>query len=107
LEQLKVEMVKRAHEIGDTGTGETHRKWVGMFLTQLQRWLTPAAIETFTAHELRGPYVAFVTTFMVVGDVDQAGDILPTLFHARSASRPQAPPPTPSDPKVVSIFGKS
>lgn len=107
MEQLKVEMVKRAHEIGDTGTGEDHRLWVGMFLSQLQRWLTPAAIETFTADELRGPYVGFVTSFMVIGDVDGAGDVLMSFFRTSTSSRRRAAPAAHTDPKVVSIFGKS
>lgn len=107
MEQLKVEMVKRAHEMGDTGTGETHRKWAGMFLSQLQRWMTPEAIETFTADDLRGPYVAFVRYFLATGDEGKAGGTLMMFFHARDFSRNRAVSRTPDDPKVVSIFGKS
>lgn len=107
MEQLKVEMVKQAHEIGDTGSGEDHRMWVGMFLSQLQRWLTPEAVETFTSTELRGPYVAFVQAFFLVGDINQAGDVLMTFFHAKTVPRLPASPRAPTDPKVVSIFGKS
>lgn len=107
MEQLKVEMVKRSHEIGDTGSGAIHRKWVEMFLTQAQRWLTPAAIETFTADELRGPYVAFVTHYLSSQDVSSAGDAIPHYIRCQTVYREGAAPRTPTDPKVVSIFGKS
>lgn len=107
MEQLKVEMVKRAHEIGDVGTGVTHRKWIEMFLSQLQRWMTPAAIETFTAEELRGPYVAFVTNFMGSEDERSAGDQIVHHLIASRLPRKVAESRTPDDPKVVSIFGKS
>lgn len=109
MEQLKVEMVKRAREIGDTGTAEVHRKLVEGFLTQLQRWMTPAAVESFTADDLRAAYVGFVTRYMALEQFEftAAGDELMAFFQTRNYPRPMAASRVPTDPKVVSIFGKS
>lgn len=109
MEQLKVELVTRAREVGDSGTSELHRALVEAFLLQLQRWMTPAAIETFTAADLRAPYYGFVTRYIELGEVEftAAGDELMGFFHASRFPRVPALPRIPNDPKVVSIFGKS
>lgn len=107
MKQLKVEMVKRAQEIGDIGSSADHRLWVGMFIDQLQKWLTPAGIATFTADELRGPYVGFVSCFLVTADIGSASESIAQYLRCVSAPRRIAEPRQPTDPKVVSIFGKS
>lgn len=107
MEQLKVEMVKRAREIGDTGSSADHRLWIGMFLDHMGQWLTPAAIESFTADELRGPYVGFVSAFLRSGDIVAASQAIPQYLRCHTIPRTVPVPLTADDPKVVSIFGKS
>jgi hypothetical protein len=106
VDRLKAELLLISKQIGDIGTTATHTRWIGKFVEALQQHFTDAGIESFTAEQLRGPYVEYMT--LINNDVgwDVAADAVVTFFHAHRDQRERRPVDIGVNSSVVDMFRK-
>lgn len=103
MEKIKVELLQRSTQVGDTGSVEQRTDSILAFLHALKQYLTPEAIESFQPNHLRAMYVKWFQ--MAQEDLDRADrDIVLHIEFAdeprhRRADEPQAE-------NIVDIFAK-
>ncbi|QYW06513.1 hypothetical protein uan_101 [Pseudomonas phage UAntarctica] len=102
MEQLKAECIQICRERGDLGGHDVHQRTVERFFDELQKSFTPKGIESFTAVELREPYVAWVTAQINDGPKEQAV----SFFHTRPYARQLPVVGKQPAANVVSFFRK-
>lgn len=106
MERLKTELLLIGKEKGDTGTTEQQRTWINNYMDALDRYLRPEGIQSFTAGDLRGPYVEYMKTYLVTGSYEEAAQCVIQFFHTKRRMRDR-PVNTPVNSSVVDIFKKN
>jgi len=103
MDQLKVELLKLGKEQGDSGSTEVQTKWIDSFLSALQQSLTPGALTTFHAKELRALYVIWMTQYLKDRDLEACNASL--VWHLDLTYTPrEARALPPAADNLVSIF---
>lgn len=101
MDQLKAELMQICRERGDTGDHSVHQRLVHRFFDELLKVFTLQGVESFSAAELRDPYVGWVTS-----QINGVEKPMVTFFHARQYARSLPAPPEPLAGNVVSIFSR-
>lgn len=104
MERLKTELLMIGKEKGDTGTTAQQRKWIDYYLDALDQFMRPEGVKSFTAEQLRDPYVEFVKGYQVTNNLALASESLVLFFHAKRHMRDKAPEVDVSSGSVIDIF---
>lgn len=106
MERLKAELILIARDRGDSGTTEDHRWGINNYLDTLRRYLTPEGIKSFTAEQLRDPYVEYIKAIITTGDQEEAAQCVIRFFHTRPFQRDKVQEVLVSSDSVVDIFSR-
>lgn len=99
MDKLKAELMQICRERGDSGSHEVHQRMVHRFFDDLLKVFTLAGVESFSALELREPYVGWVTS-----QLKGAPAPMSSFFHARANARKLPEVPDSCTANVVSFF---
>ena len=91
MEQLKAELIQICRERGDEGDHAVHAQTVDAFLESMLIYFTPKGVRSFTAVELREPYVGWVNEFIRTQLREPADEILVCHFWPSSHARKLKP----------------
>lgn len=106
MERLKAELLMIGKDRGDIGTTENHRTWINHYIEALQRFLTPEGIKSFTAEQLRDPYVEYIKAVISNCSREQSADLVILFFHTRRIQRDKVLELPVSSDSVVDIFSR-
>lgn len=106
MERLKAELLLLARDRGDNGTTEEHRWGIDNYLAALSRYFSKEGVLSFTADDLRGPYVEFIKTVILTKSLEEAAQSVILHFHTRIFQRDKAPDVDVSSKSVVDIFSR-
>lgn len=100
---LKAELLKYGKRVGDGGSTKDQEISISTFLSVLQRYLTPEAIQTFPVVCIRSLYVGWVLECQTGEGREAADSKLPLYLEVAPEPR-QAPERIVLDKNVVSFF---
>jgi hypothetical protein len=102
--KLKTELLMLGRSYGDTGDNATQRAWIDIFFEELQVFLTPEGIETFTVQDLRLALLEFTNLYIKNNDRAEAREGLGLLLHIKPYPRDKPLQIPLSSSSVVDIF---
>lgn len=106
MERLKTELLLLARQRGDKGSTEEHRWGIENYMEALSFYFTREGVESFSAEELRHPYVEYINAIIKTRDVEEARKTLMQFFHTRPFVRDTKPELHVSSTSVVDIFSR-